>query len=206
MLSKWKFAFFGLCAVALVVGCSSGGEAEVNELGFKDVTVGNKDASVHVVEYASATCPACAFFHNTIMPTLKENYIEPGKVKFTFREFPLDSMATLGFFVARCAPEGRYMNVIESQFAALASGALSGSTALEAYTAFAAEQGIPEERFQACLADESILANMRAMRDHGVDVDNVTGTPTLIINGKKYEGPLTLEDISAELDKALAAN
>jgi protein-disulfide isomerase len=206
MIRQFNMLIVALFACTALAACSGDKAQEANALGFEDVTIGNASASVHVIEYASATCPACAFFHNDILPSLKADYIEPGKVKFTFREFPLDSVATLGFYVARCAPRDRYMRLIEAQFAAFAAGSLSGATARDAYAAFAEEQGIPADKFNTCLQDENILTNMRAMRDHGVNVDKVTGTPTLLINGKKYEGPLTVEDISAALDKALGAD
>ena len=72
-----------------------------------DLVLGKADAPVTIVEYASMTCPHCATFHKTTYPALKSKYIDTGKVRFIFREFPLDELAVAASMLARCRPRRR---------------------------------------------------------------------------------------------------
>src|SRR5947199_3127821 len=82
-----------------------------------DEIQGQADAPVTIVEYASMTCPHCSHFHETTYPELKKKYIDTGKVRFIFREFPLDPLAAAGSMLARCAGGDKYFPMIESLFA-----------------------------------------------------------------------------------------
>src|ERR1700687_5944958 len=81
-----------------------------------DESLGSANAPVTIIEYASMTCPHCAHFHETTFPELKKKYIDTGKVRFIFREFPLDSVAATAFMVARCADKDKYFPMIEVLF------------------------------------------------------------------------------------------
>src|SRR6202007_355378 len=82
-----------------------------------DVALGSDSAPVTIIEYASMTCPHCAHFSETTFPELKKRYIDTGKVRFIFREFPFDKVAAAAFMLARCAGKDRYMAVVETLFA-----------------------------------------------------------------------------------------
>ena len=82
-----------------------------------DVVLGSDKAPVTIIEYASMTCPHCAHFSETTFPELKKRYIDTGKVRFIFREFPLDPLAAAGFMLARCAGKDKYMPMVETLFA-----------------------------------------------------------------------------------------
>lgn len=208
MLQQIKGLIATIAVAGLIAACSGESPTSASATGgdspgFRDYTIGSADAPVHIIEYASATCTHCAHFHVETLPTIKQKYVEEGKVRYTFREFPLNPAATLGFIVARCAPENRYMDILNAQFAALLNQTLDGDTVLEAYRNFAAEQGIPEDRLQACLEDRSIIENMKAMLEYGESVHQVTSTPTMIINDETFVGSKSVEEMSAILDGLL---
>ena len=81
-----------------------------------ELTVGQADAPVTIVEYASMTCPACANFHNKVLPVLKEKYIDAGKVRLVFREFPVDPRAAMASMLARCASGDKSLPLIAALF------------------------------------------------------------------------------------------
>src|SRR5450830_1300041 len=84
-----------------------------------EMVMGDDKAPVTVIEYASMTCPHCAHFQETTFPELKKRYIDTGKVRYIFREFPLDSLAAAVFMLARCAGETdktRYFAMIDTMF------------------------------------------------------------------------------------------
>src|SRR5947209_14674871 len=85
-----------------------------NPLG--EMALGDPQAPITVIEYASMTCPHCAHFHLTTFPELKKRYIDTGKVRFVFREFPLDPVATGAFMLARCAGNDRYFALLDLLF------------------------------------------------------------------------------------------
>jgi hypothetical protein len=78
--------------------------------------LGDEKAPVTVVEYASMTCGHCANFHKTVLPYIKEKYIDTGKVRMIMREFPLDPLAAAAFMLARCAPEDKYFDMVSLFF------------------------------------------------------------------------------------------
>ncbi len=82
-----------------------------------DVVLGSDKAPVTIIEYASMTCPHCAHFSEHTFPELQKRYIDTGKVRFIFREFPLDALAAAGFMLARCAGKDKFMPVVETLFA-----------------------------------------------------------------------------------------
>src|SRR5262245_56283194 len=117
-----KIGFFAAAAVALLV--ASCGDAGLPQVGKQSVEIkaddkvhGKADAPVTIIEYASMTCPHCAAFNKDVIPQLNKDYIETGKVKLIFREFPLDSIATLASTVARCFQGDQYFAFIDLLFA-----------------------------------------------------------------------------------------
>jgi len=177
--------------------------AKVAEPGkLKDMVYGKADAPVTIVEYASLTCSHCADFAINTFPTIKEKYIDTGKAKLIFREFPFDPRATAAFMLARCAPEDRYFPMVEVFFKQQQqwAGAADGEAALLQIAKLA---GFTQESFKACLTNQQVLDDVRATMERGSTEFGVNATPTFFINGQKYAGALSVDEMSAIIDKLL---
>jgi protein-disulfide isomerase len=177
--------------------------AKVAEPGkLKDMVYGKADAPVTIVEYASLTCSHCADFAINTFPTIKEKYIDTGKAKLIFREFPFDPRATAAFMLARCAPEDRYFPMVEVFFKQQQqwAGAADGEAALLQIAKLA---GFTQESFKACLTNQQVLDDVRATMERGSKDFGVNATPTFFINGQKYAGALSVDEMSAIIDKLL---
>ena len=177
--------------------------AKVAEPGkLKDMVYGKADAPVTIVEYASLTCSHCADFAINTFPTIKEKYIDTGKAKLIFREFPFDPRATAAFMLARCAPEDRYFPMVEVFFKQQQqwAGAADGEAALLQIATLA---GFTQESFKACLTNQQVLDDVRATMERGSTEFGVNATPTFFINGQKYAGALSVDEMSAIIDKLL---
>ena len=156
-------------------------------------------AKVTIVEYASATCPHCAAFHKDVWPKLKADYIDNNKIRFIFREFPLNDPALAAFMIARAAPKESYFPLIGVFFDTLETWAQDPANGL---LNIAKQAGFTQEKFEATLKDEKLAKGIMEIRDGGVTF-GVKGTPTFFINGKPFEGEITYDAMKAEIDKQL---
>lgn len=188
----------GMMAAAFVLlsGCTPAGGAQ--KLGKyedpSDLAIGDVNAKLTLIEYASVTCVHCREFHEKVYDQLKTNYIDTGKVRFVFREMltaPAE-VAAAGFQMARCggaSPE-QYLNrvgVLFDQQAAVFQSLQQGQ-ARQVLLQVARASGLSEEQFQACITDEKGYERIRETAEQADARYKVTGTPTLILNGKKLEG------------------
>ena len=186
-----------LGALALA-GCSKG----AGTVDTADMTLGDPNAKVKMVEYASLTCSHCGTFNNDVFPAFKAKYIDTGKVHYTFKEFltPPNEVAAAGFLTARCAGKDKYFNVTDAIFHAqqemFTTGDMRGVLLRIAQSA-----GLTEEQFNACITDEAALKALNERVEKAIKVDKINSTPTFVINGKNVkEGEISL----AELDAAVA--
>ena len=154
---------------------------------------------VTIVEYASATCPHCAAFHKDVWPKLKADYIDNKKIRFVFREFPLNDPALAAFMIARAAPKESYFPLIGVYFDTLQTWAQDPANGL---LNIAKQAGFSQEKFDATLRDEKLAKGIMEIRDGGVKF-GVKGTPTFFVNGKPLEGEITYDNLKAEIDKQL---
>ena len=171
-----------------------------------DLVEGKADAPVTIVEYASMTCPHCATFHKTTYPALKTKYVDTGKVRFIFREFPLDELAVAGSMLARCAATEK-----DNKAAAPEKGLAMISVLFNAQDKWAVRDPIPpllqiakqagftQATFDECLKDQKLYEAILAMRERGSKDYKVESTPTLFVNGKVQKGGASIE----ELDKLI---
>ncbi len=179
-------------------------------LGPHDIVLGDVNAPVTLVEYASITCPHCATFHTEVLPDIKTNYVDTGKVRFVFRDFPTppQNVAIAGFAIARCAGEDKYYDVVDDLMrnqngilSATRAGAAKG-----ALQAVAARHGIETEaELDACLEDSDIRNAIADVVIAGQD-RGVNSTPTLFVDGRRIERTetwYTPEGLAAILDEAL---
>ena len=158
-----------------------------------DLVLGKADAPVTIIEYASMTCPHCASFHKTTYPALKAKYIDTGKVRFIFREFPLDELATAASMLARCAGGEKALALIDVLFASQDKWAVRQP--LPVLTQIAKQSGMTQEGFEKCLADQKLYNDIIAMRERGSKDYKVESTPTLFVNGKMVKGGTSIEEI-----------
>jgi protein-disulfide isomerase len=163
-----------------------------------DRVLGKEDAPVTVVEYASMTCPHCAHFHETTYPELKKRYIDTGKVRFIFREFPLDPLAAGASMLARCADKEQFFPLIETLFQQQSKWAVEKP--IPQLLAIAKQAGFSEEKFKACLSDQKMLDAMQAEQKRATDKFQVNSTPTLFVNGKKHVGGISIDDLAKVID------
>ena len=166
-----------------------------------DIMIGSDKAPVTIIEYASMTCPHCAHFEETTLPELKKRYIDTGKVRYMMREFPLDALAAAGFMLARCAGPDKYKPVVETLFAKQPDWVVQKP--IPPLMAIAKQFGFTEESFNACLANQKVLDDIQAVRDHAVNKLGVNSTPTFFINGKRLVGDLSIDAMAKEIDPYL---
>jgi protein-disulfide isomerase len=171
-----------------------------------DMAIGSDKAPVTIIEYASMTCPHCAHFSETTFPELKKQYIDTGKVRFIFREFPLDKLAAAGFMLARCASKDgggeRYMAVIETLFAKQSEWVVPDNP-VPPLKNIARQFGFTEESFNECLRNQNIMNGIEAVRDRAASKLGVNSTPTFFVNGKKISGDVPIETLAKEIDPYL---
>jgi protein-disulfide isomerase len=166
-----------------------------------EMELGNKDAKVTVIEYASASCPHCAAFNNDVLPTVQKNYIDTGKIRFIFREFPHNDAALGAFMLARCAPKEKYFPLVDVFFKTQQTWV---PDPLKGLTDIALQAGFTEDSFKACLNNKDVAKGVLDVRNKA-DTFGVTGIPTFFINGKKYDKENTVEAFTKYLDSLLTA-
>ena len=169
-----------------------------------EMVVGSADAKVTIIEYASLTCPHCAAFHANILPTLKTNYIDQGTVQFAYRDFPLDGLALRAAMLPHCAGPERYYGLLGALFARQFQWARAEDP-LSALAAIVRQAGMTEDSFKSCLENKAIEDKVLQSRFEADKTLEVRSTPTLFINGVRYIGTLSVDQISAILDPLIAA-
>ncbi|WP_309088045.1 DsbA family protein [Phenylobacterium sp.] len=185
-----------------LAGCSNGGGGAAASA--EDMTLGDPNAKVKVVEYASVTCSHCAAFNETTFPAFKAKYIDTGKVHYTFKEFLTapEQVAAAGFLIARCAGKDKYFTVIDALFRSqqemFQSGDMRGGLLRVAQSA-----GMTEQQFNACVQDEKALTALNTRVEKAIRQDGISATPTFVVNGKKIkEGDITLPELDAAIAEA----
>jgi len=194
-----------LAASALALGACNGGSPGGAAEG--EMVLGNANAQVTLVEYASSTCPHCAEFHEATWDQLKTNYIDTNRIRFVFREFPTAPapVAVAGFQVARCggASSEQYFTRLGEIFRTQRSlfESIPADGGRQYFVSLGQAAGLTEQQVLDCISDETGAERVRGMVDAGTQ-DGVTGTPTFLINGTKFEEAPTYENLSRALDAA----
>ena len=152
----------------------------------EEIFLGNKDAKIVVIEYASMTCIHCANFHKEVYPKIKKNYIDTNKIKFIFRDFPLDKQALFGSVLAKCAPKEKYFDFVKLILNTQKKWIASDNTFQDKLKNIGKLAGLNENKINTCFKDEQIVDNILKSRSDAEKKYNITSTPSLIINEKKY--------------------
>jgi len=181
----------------------SGEAAKVLEAAvLEDKVLGNADAPITLVEYASATCPHCAAFHKDVLPTIKKEYIETGKVKYIHRELAGNNAALAAFMLARCAPNDGYYPFLDVIYAQQHQWGASDNLR-QALFDISKLAGFTKESFEACLTDQTLVDGLNEGRDNALKNLGVNATPTVFLNGEKFSGSNTAADLSKAIDELL---
>lgn len=213
-----RFGFLALAAVAgLAFASADPGfaqakkgptEVPVDELmkpsDLPDLAIGSKDAKVTIVEYASMTCPHCAHFSNDVFEKIKTKYIDTGKVRFIYREFPLDNLAAAVSMLARCAGDDKTFPLIETFYEKQQDWAFATGSPVPKLFDIAKQAGFTQESFDKCLTDQKLLDQITAQRTRASDTFGVNATPTFFINGKRLQESPTMEGFDKVLEPLLA--
>ncbi|MCC0034246.1 MAG: DsbA family protein [Hoeflea sp.] len=182
------------------------GEVDVAKLmepgPLKEVTMGDENAPVTIVEYMSMTCPHCASFHEDNFKPLVEKYVDTGKVRFVLREFPFDPRAAAAIMLARCAPENQFFPMVDVLFKQQRTWA-TAPDGREALLQIARLAGFTQESFEACLTNQKLLDDVNAVRTKAGNEFGVQSTPTFFVNGKRYPGNMSIDIMSAIIDPLL---
>ncbi|NNC38655.1 MAG: DsbA family protein [Hyphomonadaceae bacterium] len=167
-----------------------------------DHAMGNADASVTIVEYASVTCGHCANWDKTVWDDFRKKYVDTGKVRYVFREFPTApvTLANAGHLLANCAGDDKFFDLIHIQFQRQREILTSDDVKGE-YIRLAKSAGMSEADFEACMTNEEEIARLDKVVEDGFAA-GVTGTPTFFLNGKKIAA-YVLEDFDKEIAQAL---
>lgn len=196
LLGTTALAVVAFAAPALAVDL-----AEINKApALGEMALGADDgAKVTLIEYASSTCPHCAAFHKDVWGKLKAEYVDTKKIRFIFREFPLNDAALAAFMIARAAPKESYFPLIDIFFETLETWAQNPA---EGLLNIAKQAGFTQEKFDSTLKDQGLAKSIMAIRDDGAKF-GVKGTPSFFINGEQFEGERTYEAFKAAIDPLL---
>ena len=170
----------------------------------EEMVMGNPDAAVTVMEFASYTCPHCANFHQTVFQELKRDYIDTGLIRFVYREVYFDAYGLWASLVARCGGPMRYFGVssILYQEQAEWSRAADGAAVADNLRRIGRRAGMSDEQMNTCLADRDLAMAMMQVYQNGVTEFGVQGTPSFVINGELHSN-MSFAEFQAILDPLL---
>lgn len=191
-------AFAAAAALALPAAAQSPRQVVEN-------AIGAADAPVTMVEYASLTCPHCASFHIDVLPTLKSEYVDTGKVRLIYREVYFDKPSLWAAMIARCAGPDRYFSVVELLFRDQQNWSRKETEGalVEALFAIGRQAGMTDEVMRSCLQDGEFAKAMVAEFQKNVEADGIEGTPTFVIDGETVQNR-PWDELKALLDAEIA--
>ena len=167
-----------------------------------DHSLGNRSAKIVMIEYSSTSCPHCASFHTNVFEKLNENYIKPGKLLYIYRDLPLNRPGLFGAIFAHCAGNLDYVHHI---------GMLMNSQPMWAYNNNYEKSlidigkltGMTELELKKCFSDEKLMNQILAKSMDATKILNIVATPTFYIDGKKYSGKISYDEMSKLIDNLL---
>src|SRR5665213_2072498 len=169
-----------------------------------DMALGPAAAKVTVTEYASMTCPHCAAFNAEVFPKIKAAYVDTGKVRYIFREFPLDIKAAAGSMLARCIAKddaSKYFTVIDLLFKQQNDWVMKNTT--ETLTRIGKQAGLSQQGVEDCLKDQALLDKIAADQKYATEVLKVNSTPTFFINGDVIKGEASFDEFDKKIKSLL---
>lgn len=204
-----RLILIGAVGLAIVAGATfwqtrgastSGGElpmgavnaqeaAEIDTSSITEMTMGNPDAEVTVIEYASFTCPHCARFHSDQFEQLKADFIETDKINFVYRDVFFDRYGLWASLVARCGGEDRFFGIADMIYDQQRDWIGDGQDPVaiaDRLRKIGKVAGLDQEQLDACLMDDEKAKTLVAWFQQNAEADGIRSTPTLVINGTSY--------------------
>jgi protein-disulfide isomerase len=198
------YALAGFSPLRLLSGAMAQGATDVAKpVSLPDMAIGAANAPVTIVEYAAATCPHCGRFGREVFPKIKAEYIDTGKVRYVFREFPLNVKDVACSMIARriaSDDSGKYFAVVDMQFRQ--QDALFEKTK-ETLQQIGKQAGLSQQAVEDCLKDQTLMNKIVADRNYAQETLKVEGTPTFFINGEMIAGEMSFDEIDAKIKPLL---
>ena len=177
--------------------------AVAKPVSLPDIVIGSAKAPLTITEYASMSCPHCGSFGENVFPMLRTNFIDTGKVRFVFREFPLDPKAAAASMLARCIAQNdaeKYLDAVQTLFRL--QDQLVAETKQTLF--FVGKmKGMSPEEVSGCVKDQAQLDRLAADQQYALKQLNVVSTPTFFLNGVKLQGSMSYEELEERLKPML---
>ena len=195
----------GLSPLRLIEGAMAQDASDVAKpVSLPDMALGPANAAVTITEYASMTCPHCAAFNENVFPKIKSEYLDTNKVRYVFREFPLDIKAAAGSMLGRCIAKGdsgKYFAVIDMLFKQQGDWIMKNTT--ETLMRIGKQAGLSQQAIEDCLKDQALLDKIAADQKFASEVLKVNSTPTFFINGEMIKGETSYEEFDKRIKSLL---
>ena len=195
----------GFSPLRLIADAMAQGAADVAKpVSLPDMALGPADAAITMAEYASITCPHCAAFNENIFPKIKSAYIDTGKIRYVFREFPLDIKAAAGSMLSRCIAKddsGKYFAVTDLLFKQQSDWVMKNTT--ETLTRIGKQAGLTQQSVDDCLKDQALLDKIVADQKYASETLKVNSTPTFFLNGEMIKGETSFEEFDKRIKSLL---
>jgi protein-disulfide isomerase len=195
----------GFSPLRLIVDAMAQGAADVAKpVSLPDMAIGPANAPVTITEFASMTCPHCAAFNADVFPKIKSTYIDTGKIRYVFREFPLDIKAAAGSMLSRCIAKddaAKYFAVTDLLFKQQSDWVTKNTT--ETLSRIGKQAGLSQQAVDDCLKDQSLLDKIAADQKFANEVLKVNSTPTFFINGEMIKGETSFEEFDKRIKSLL---
>lgn len=169
---------------------------------LKEKKIGTKEANIEIIEFASLTCGHCAKFHNEVFPKIKKEFIDTGKVSFIYQDFPLDKFALKASVIARCSGEKKFFSFLKVLYSKQKDWTRTDDP-FRSLLKIAKLGGLKNEEIKVCVGNKSIEDGILKQRLNASKKFDIKATPTLYINGEKYEGDLTFEALKLKINTLL---
>ena len=195
----------GFSPLRLITEAMAQGAADVAKpVSLPDMALGPANAPVTITEFASMTCPHCAAFNADVFPKIKSAYIDTGKIRYVFREFPLDIKAAAGSMLSRCIAKddsGKYFAVTDMLFKQQGDWVMKNTT--ETLTRIGKQAGLSQQAVDDCLKDQALLDKIVADQKFANEVLKVNSTPTFFINGEMIKGETSFDEFDKRIKSLL---
>ena len=202
MKSKFTIIFTAFFIIITFYSCKVSGRIVDTIEALEEKSLGKPDAPIKMLEFASLTCGFCAKFHNEVMPIIKEKYIDTGKIFFTYKDFPLDKFALKASIISRCSGNKNYFSFLDVFYKKQASWTRSQDP-FKSLLKIAKIGGLKDEEIKVCVGNKSIEDGLLKDRLLSSKKYDITATPTVYFNGKKYTGDLTIEALELKINSLL---
>ncbi len=175
--------------------------ADASQVLDSDRLLGKPDAPITIIEYASMTCPHCASFHRETLPTIKKNWIDTGKARLVYRDYPLDGLALRAATLAGCVEGDAYFAFVDALFSGQQIWARAGDP-MAALSQIARLAGMDQKTFESCISNNNEMDRILKQQADASKAFDIRSTPSFLINGEKVTGGRSAEEFEKLLERA----